>query len=141
MRVSPAEVADFLGVEARSVRRWWANYRRRGVRGLTARPASGRPPKLSHTRAKTVERWLSQSPTEWGYLTELWTARRLAELIRGAWAIDFHPRYLCEWLRGRGYSPQKPQRVPRERDEQVIARWVKTDWARILKKIASGGAA
>lgn len=43
----PVEVARMLGVERRSVRRWNAAYRKRGRKALAARPASGRPTKLS----------------------------------------------------------------------------------------------
>src|SRR5437899_5105361 len=38
--------AERLGVDRRSVRRWKRAHRRRGLVGLKARPASGRPPKL-----------------------------------------------------------------------------------------------
>ena len=47
-----SEVADFLGVDPRSVRRWVAAWHQHGAAGLQARPVSGRPPKLSHTQEK-----------------------------------------------------------------------------------------
>ena len=56
---SAQEIADFLGVDPRSVRRWWATFRRDGITGLAARPASGRPAKLSRTQEKLVRRWLA----------------------------------------------------------------------------------
>src|SRR2546427_12442998 len=40
-------VAERLGVDRRSVRRWKPAYRRGGRAGLEARPAAGRPPKLA----------------------------------------------------------------------------------------------
>jgi transposase len=135
----PAEdVADFLGVDPRSVRRWLAVFREAGAAGLTARPTPGRPAKLSATQEKVVRRWLASSPTEHGFATELWTAPRLAQLIEAEWGVQFHPDYLTAWLRGRGFTPQKPRRLGRDRDEVAIARWVAQDWPRIKKKPAGG---
>jgi transposase len=133
---SVEEVADFLGVDPSSVRRWRAAFRRRGVSGLAARPIAGRPPKLTRAQEKIVRRWLADNPMEHGFSTELWTAARLAQLIEQEWDIAFHPGYLCAWLRERGFTPQLPRRVPRERDERAIARWLAEDWPRIKKRPA-----
>jgi transposase len=48
---STEEVADFLGVAPRSVWRWLAVFRRKGAKGLVARPrpAPGSRPKLTRT--------------------------------------------------------------------------------------------
>ena len=117
---STEEVADFLGVDPRSVRRWLAVFRCHGAEGLVARPrpTPGPPPKLTSTQEKIALRWLSESPTEYGFPTDLWSAPRLAQLIEQTFDTRFNPDYLGTWLRQRGYTPQKPRRVPRERDDQ-----------------------
>src|SRR6266566_98892 len=135
---STQEVADFLGVDPRSVRRWLAAFRHHGDSGLVARPVPGRPPKLTSIQEKLVLRWLLDSPTEHGFATELWTAQRLAQLIEQEWGIDFNEHYLCAWLRQHDYTPQKPRRVPRERDDEAIAAWLTWDWPRIKKKRTGG---
>ena len=135
---TPQEVADFLGVDPSSVRRWLASFRRHGGDALAARPVSGRPPKLTYTQEKIVRRWLADNPTEHGFATELWTAPRLAQLIEQEWGIHFHPDYLGTWLRQRGYTPPKPRRKARERDDEAIARWLAEDGPRIQKRHAGG---
>jgi transposase len=130
------EVADFLGVDPSSVRRWLVAFRRQGAAGLVARPVPGRPRKLTTTQEKVVRRWLGDSPTEHGFPTELWTAPRLVQLIQQEWGVALHPRYLCAWLRQRGLTPQKPRRVHRERDDDAIAQWLAQDWPRIKKRPA-----
>ena len=135
---SPAEVADFLGIDPSSVRRWLAAFRQDGAAGLAARPAPGRPPKLTPTQEKVVRRWLQDSPTAFGFATELWTGPRLAQLIKQELGVALHPRYLCDWLRTRGFTPQKPRRRPRERDDQAIATWLTQDWPRIKKSAPTG---
>lgn len=133
---STQEVADFLGVDPSSIRRWRAAVRRSGGAGLTARPGPGpgRPPKLTTTQEKVVLRWLSDPPTEHGFATDLWSAPRLAQLIEQEFGAHFHPNYLSTWLRQRGYTPQKPRRVPREQDDAAIACWLAEDWPRIKQK-------
>jgi transposase len=131
---SADEVADFLGVEARSVRRWVTQARSRGWKGLAAQPIPGRPRKLSYTQEKIVLRWLRDNPTDVGFATELWTAARLARLIEEEWSVRLHPRSLRRWLHAHGFSLQKPQRIPRERDPEAIAAWLADDWLRIKKK-------
>ncbi len=131
---SAAEVAEFLDVDPRSVRRWVATYRKAGGTGLAARPAAGRPPKLTHTQEKVVGRWLADKPTDHGFPTDLWTGPRVAHLIRQEFGVTINPKYITVWLRRRGFTPQKPRRVPRQRDPEAIAAWLAADWPRIKKK-------
>ena len=131
---STQEVADFLGVDPSTVRRWLAAFRDRGDAGLVAGSVSGRPAKLTSTQEKITLRWLTESPTHHGFETELWTAARLGLLVREEFGVGLNPRYLSTWLRERGFTPQKPQRIARERDPEAVASWLKSDWPRVKKK-------
>jgi transposase len=134
---STKDVADFLGVDPSSVRRWVGAFRHKGPKGLVARAVRGRPPKLSRTQEKIVLRWLTHNPVEYGFASELWTCQRLAQLIEEQFDVRFHPAYLSVWLRDRDRTPQKPQRVARERDPERIAKWLEVEWPRIKKKPAA----
>src|SRR5512142_843163 len=79
-------------------------------------------------------------PTEYGFTTDLWSAPRLVQLIEQEFDAHFHPNYLSTWLRQRGYTPQKPRRVPREQDDEAIAQWLAEDWRRIKQKARRRGA-
>src|SRR5437899_2085864 len=79
---SAQEVAEFLGVTPRSVRRWVAASREQGSRGLAARVVPGRPRKLTKAQGSFALSWLTESPTKYGFTTELWAAKRVAELIQ-----------------------------------------------------------
>ena len=131
---SAKEVADFLGVDSRSVRRWVAAVRQGGWRTLRAHPVPGRPKKLTYTQEKIMLRWLQDNPTAFGFATELWTAGRLAQLVEEEWSVRLHPRSLRRWLRSHNFTLQKPERVPRERDPEKIAAWLASEWPRIKKK-------
>lgn len=128
------EVAEFLGADPSSVRRWRAQYRAGNWPALQARSGTGRPPRLSGTQEKIVRRWLKEPATEHGFATELWSGPRLAQMIAQEFGLRFHPDYLGVWLRQRGYTPQRPQPVARERNAQEVAYWGQRDWPRIKKK-------
>jgi transposase len=128
------QVARILKVSPRSVRRWMHAYRAGGDDALQAKPRPGRPGKLTGEQAATVLGWFRQSPTDFGFATELWTARRVAQLIRQRFGVAMNHRYLNAWLTTRGITPQKPQRQAREHDQAAIERWLREDWPRIQKK-------
>src|SRR5438132_1590247 len=74
-------VAERLGVDRRSVRRWKRAHRRQGRAGLRARLASGRPPKLTAKQQQQLARLVVAGPEAAGYRTNLWTCRRIGDLI------------------------------------------------------------
>jgi len=131
---SQTEVARFLGVNVRSVRQWVADYRQRGEAGLAASTAPGQASRLTPDQAQVVLSWLARPAIELGFATELWTAPRVAKMIEKGFGVAYHPRYLNEWLTARGVTPQKPRRVPRERDQAAIDRWVAEELPRIKKR-------
>ena len=133
------EVAEFLGVSKGAVSTWMQAYRQGGPAALAAKPHPGKPRKLTATQEQQVLSWFQRSPTEFGFGNELWTASRVAQLIRREFDVKFHPRYISEWLAQRRITPQKPRRQPRERNEPAIQEWVRTEWPRLQN--APGGSA
>src|SRR4051812_1508786 len=75
------DVAAFLGVTDRAVRGWVAAHRKAGDEGLASEPHPGPAPKITRRREQAVLSWLARSPRASGYITDLWTTRRLAEVI------------------------------------------------------------
>lgn len=136
---SASEVADFLKVHLRTVHHWWAAFRRDGPDGLNAKPHPGRPSKMTSTQIRQVLSWFRKNPRSFGFGTELWTARRVAHVIRRKWGIEYNPRYLNAWLTDRGITPQKPQRRAREADREAIERWRTHDWPRLQNGRAASG--
>lgn len=132
--VPPVEVARRLGVDRRSVRRWRASHDRGGQAALVAKPAPGRPPKLEAQAKRRLERVLLQGARTCGYPTDLWTCPRVAEVIRRQFGVRYHVDHIGRLLHALGWSPQKPERRARERNEAAIQRWVRVTWPRIKKK-------
>jgi transposase len=127
------DVAAFLGVTERAVNGWVSAYRRAGDDGLKGKPHPGAKPKLSKRQEASVLSWLAKSPLAFGYKTDLWTTRRLAEVIEKRFGVRFNSNYLAEWLTARNYAPQKPETRAVERNNVAIGRWVAEEWPRIKK--------
>jgi transposase len=132
--VKAAAVAKAVGVSLVSVGRWRKAAAAGGVKALAARPARGRPPKLSAGRRRELLGLLRQGPARHGFGTELWTLARVAEVIRRRWRVSYHPSQVWRILTGLGWSCQKPQCRARERDEREIRRWRRVEWPRIKKR-------
>ena len=130
----PVEVAEMVGVDRRSVRRWKAAYREEGRKGIAAKPAPGRPPKLSDKQKMRLEKMLLKGAEAAGFPSNLWTCSRVVELIRKRLGVSYHVNHVGRVLRSLGWSPQKPSRRAIERDEEAIAQWKRTTWRSAKKK-------
>jgi putative transposase len=132
--LKPVEVARQLKVDRRSVRRWNAEYRAKGEAGLKAKPAPGRPARLNTRQKSRLERLLIAGAQAGGFVTDLWTCPRIAQLIREHFGVSYHVDHVCRLLHSLGWSPQRPSRRAVERDELRIQNWIRVDWPRIKKK-------
>jgi transposase len=134
---SPTQVARILGVQTSSVHRWRRLARR--PHGLDARPAPGPTPGLSGCHLKKLERLLAHGARMHGWPNELWTAARVARLIREPFGRSYHPEHARKILKQRlGWTRQKARRKPRERDDKQVERWLADELPRILAEQPGG---
>ena len=126
-------IARWLGASKSSVVRWRDAHQRNGLEGLRARDIPGRPSRLSARQKGGLVRVLLQGPLKAGYTTDLWTLKRITEVIWKHFRIRYHANHVWRLLGQLGWSCQKPERRAKQRDEEAIARWVRYDWPRIKK--------
>ena len=131
--LQPHVVAQRLGVDRRSVRRWKRSYQRQGKSGLKAQPASGRPPQLTPRQRRSLVHCILKGPQAWGFSTALWTCRRIRQLIRERFHVVYHPDHIGRLLRSCGFTPQRPQTRAKERDDQRLRLWIHEEWSRAKK--------
>ena len=133
---TPAEVAQLLGISVSSTKRWKRSFLRDGLAGLAAKPHPGPRPKLSETQQHELCDVLVEGARAAGYDTDLWTCRRVTELICERFDVSYHANHVGRLLHELGFSPQQPRRRARERDETAIEQWRQCDWPRIKKRDA-----
>lgn len=127
-------VSQKIGCSVSSVFRWWEEYRKKGPKALKPKPVPGRPPKLSQRQKQTLTRILLEGAMNYGYSTDLWTQRRVTEVIEDRFGISYHPNHLWRFLQGLGWSCQKPEKRARERNEAAIQHWKRYRWPHIKKR-------
>jgi transposase len=127
------QVAEAMGVSCAAVTRWKQAYKEGGLAALAAKPHPGGQSRLTVVQHRRLLRLLLQGARRHGYRTELWTLRRVAEVIRRTFGVEYHPCHVWKVLRNLGWSSQKPERRARERDETAIAAWRREQWPRIKK--------
>jgi transposase len=129
---SPTTIARILGTDRSSLYRWRAAAR--GPAGLAAKPHPGPTPRLSDDQFHQLEALLQRGAKAHGWPNQLWTAARVAVLIRRHFGVRYHPDHVRRFLRARlGWTSQKPRRRAKERDEDGIARWLREDFPRIVR--------
>ena len=74
---------------------------------LKAKPAPGRPPKLTQNEKQELEGLLLQGAEAAGFDTDLWTCPRVARLIRKHFGVRYHVDHIGRLLRSLGWSPQR----------------------------------
>jgi transposase len=130
---SPSTVAHILGVHETSVHRW--RRLARHPHGLDAQPIPGPTPRLSDYHLHKLERFLLQGAKKHGWPNHLWTAGRVASLIRRRFGVDYHPEHVRKILKQRlGWTSQKPRRRARERNDKEVARWLDDEFPRIVRE-------
>jgi transposase len=107
-----------------------------GEAGLTAKPHPGSQAKLRPPQCQALLDLLSQGARAHGYGNELGTLRRIAALIARHFGLTYCPSGVWRVVRRLKWSPQKPARRARERDEGAIARWRSPTGSRLTKSPA-----
>lgn len=129
---SLTEVAAIVGSSVSSAHRWKEAWRY-GSR-LPSKPHPGRTPKLSALQQSELVAALSQGTRPWGYAPDGWTGPMVRDMIQRLFGVAYHPDHVPRLLRQLGWSPQKPERRARERNEAEIARWRRETWPRLKKE-------
>jgi len=127
------EVGRRIGCAASSVMRWRNAWRRRGADALKVRCSPGRPRKLTPRQQQQLVRLLLRGALAYGYRTELWTTKRVAEVIQRTFHVPCHYNTAGNLLHRINWSPQRPEGRALERDEQAIELWKRQDWPRVKK--------
>jgi transposase len=129
--VSPSEVSRRLDVTIGAASHWLKAWRESGREGLRPKPHPGSKPKLPRRCWPELERMLLAGATAHGFATELWTLKRVVELIRRRFDVQYDPSQVSRILHAMGWSRQRPARRAREQDEGAVEAWRKTVWPRI----------
>ncbi|MEU6669274.1 winged helix-turn-helix domain-containing protein [Streptomyces sp. NPDC046727] len=123
-------IAHDLRVSIRSVQRWRKAWSQDGPRALASNgPAS--LPLLSDELFAVLERELAKGPVAHGWPDQTWTLSRIRTLIGHRFHKSYTLQGVAALLKRHGWSCQAPARRAIERDENLVAGWMKETWPQV----------
>jgi transposase len=135
--IAQAEVARRLKVSRQSVSRWAETPAKQ--LGMVRR--FGRKSTIDEALLERLRGCLVAGAKRQGYAADLWTLPRVRTLIVKLGGPCFSTVHVWRILGRMGFSPQRPVRRARERDEEAIEAWKRREWPRLKKKPCGRGAA
>lgn len=132
-KLTKAAIARRLSVSRVAVGRWAKDLATGGLRQLEQRSSAGRPSKLNADQMAVLEQILRRGALAAGFPAARWTLARVKQVIEREFGVTYHLNYMPRVLKRLGWSLQQPLARAVEREEDVIAAWLKHDWPRIKK--------
>jgi transposase len=133
--MTQAEAARVFGVHPNAVNRWIGRFREGGWDGLSERRRgrrAGEQPALSEQQQREVIALVCDTtPDELGLPGFLWTRDAVAELIAQRYGLWLARTTVGGYLRGWGFSPQKPQHRALEQNPAAVRRWLDEEFPAI----------
>src|SRR6476660_8303780 len=130
---SQQKIAEARGVTAGAGSQWMRRGRAGGVEALERRPRPGAVPKLTGEQRAQVPLLLAQGAEAIGFRGDVWTAKRVATVIRREFGVSYHPSHVGKLLRAAGWSVQRPIQRASQRNEAAIEAWRTERWP-VLKR-------
>jgi len=129
------DVAKAFGVHRTTLQRWLGRYRAEGKDGLVRRPVPGRPRKLRDLDEATLRRIVLAPASEYGFETDLWTTKRLRQVLRMELGVSISKQTMLRRLREAGFTYQKAQRRYVEASEEERQAWLRGQVPRIKRVV------
>jgi transposase len=130
--VPQAEVARRVAVTRTTVSAWNEQLNAGGLQALKRR-ARGRPSGVDAQQKVQLVRLLKDGALAQGFATELWTLRRVGQLIEEKFGRRYSESQVWRILVSLGFSSQRPTGRALERDEGAIRRWKRERWPALKK--------
>lgn len=128
------DIAVALGVTKGAVSQWMRRVRGGGIEALRRQRAPGPTPKLATDQVAQLPALLAPGAEAYGYRGQVWTTRRVADLIHRTFGIRYHPAHVSRLLRSVRLSVQKPIQRATQRNETMIQAWQQERWPALKKR-------
>jgi len=128
------DIAVALGVSEGAVSQWLKRGRAGGLEALKAHPPTGMKARLTAEQKAQIPALLAKGTEAYGFRGDVWTAKRVAEVIHRMFGVRYHRDHVGRLLREAGWSRQQPIERATQRDEAAIKAWSDQRWPAIKKK-------
>jgi len=141
--MTQAEAARVFRVHRNAVNRWIRRYREGGFPGLAEQRHGRRPgdqAALTEYQQQEVIALVREStPDQLGLAGFLWTRDAVAELLAQRYGVWLARTTVGGYLRGWGFSPQRPQHRALEQNPVAVARWLAEEFPAVCAQARREG--
>lgn len=125
-------IAAKLGVDRKTVYNWsmrmekgidWKNRKQKGAKS-----------RLSPEQKGKLKKIIDSGPGEYGYDTDIWTLKRIAEVIQNEFGVEYNTTYVWQILRAMNYSAQMPLATAMEKNPEYVESWLRDQYPEYLKE-------
>ncbi len=127
-----SEISKVLHVNRRTVYSW--RVRKENNVGYENIKQKGAKSRLSEDQKKQLKKILEDGASQYGYDTDLWTLKRIAEIIEHEFHVHYNTTYIWQILDRMGYSAQMPLATAMEKNQDYVNEWLKNEYPEYVKE-------
>lgn len=125
-------IAINLKVTEEAIRLWVNAVLLKGLNGLKSKNSPGRPPKLTKTERKKLDKLITEGPAKAGFPGACWRSPMIQVLIYEKFGVQYSVYYIPQLLKNMGFSYQKAKFVAECRDDEKRQDWLEEKWPEIF---------
>jgi transposase len=131
-------IAKTLGLNRRTVQTWTAGFAARGAAPDLSEAKRGPKPGTAASLAPGLEckirrTLVDRTPDQLKFRFALWTSEAVRDMIAGRFGVALSRRSVRRYLAKWGFTPQRPARRARERDDAATRRWIASEYPKIKR--------
>ena len=121
-----------LGVNRRTVYNWSIKLEQNGDWHDKKQPGSRS--KLTKVQKEKLKKIIDSGPRSYGYDTDLWTLKRISEVIEKEFDVEYNTTHIWRVLKNIGYSAQIPVAVAMEKNTEYVKEWLEKNYPEYVKE-------
>lgn len=127
------DIAAALGVSEGAVSQWISRARANGDEALEGHPPPGLTPRLGAEQRAQLPALLLKGAEAYGFRGDVWTARRVADVIWQTFGVRYSPAHVTRLLHQVGWSRQRPVEQATQRQTEAVKTWMQERWPALKK--------
>lgn len=133
-------VSVILKVSEESIRLWVKAFLLKGPEGLLSTKSPGRPPKLTKSQKRELDKIITEGPAAAGFPGECWRSPMIQSLIEERFGVFYSVNYIAQLLKNMGFTYQKAKFGSDHIDTEKRKEWLEKTWPEIIKLAAEKNA-
>ncbi len=125
-------ISKRLGVNRKTVYNWSVKLEQSG--DWHDRKQPGSRSKLRKDQKEKLKKIIDGGPRSYGYDTDLWTLKRISEVISREFSVDYNTTHAWRVLKNLGYSAQVPVAVAMEKNPEYVKEWLEDEYPEYVKE-------